>query len=287
MAINSCRLKKLSTGLDEDYQRTYTLIYLVSADAEEPATEVRDAPGAVVKGTYYSLYGETDLGAVCTNIDADQISEDGKLWQVTVTFGYIEDPDETESELTWDIVEVQLPINYDIEGNAIVDSVGNFFVEQEEKVFRYSKATATLIQDYSASTWADYFNCTNSDTFLGKPPGSLRVMVTGRREQEPEDLSYKFRNTYEFEYNPLGWDSRPLDAGFWAKDGNDKIVRIQMAGRRDAEEPQLLDGEGAELNPIDQNTGERTIDPPPPPVFLEYQIYDRVPFSVFNFITVI
>ena len=152
----------------------------------------------------------------CRNLSAAQESgNDGKFWQVTANYdNNISEEDEQDAQqedplqrapkyrIEWG--QYTKILERDIDGLPIQNTAGDKFdppLEDED-----SRLVVTVTRNESASAFNsivglayDYKNTVNSDTFLGQPPGSWRMMpiLTGDIQTE-NDISY-YQVTYAFE----------------------------------------------------------------------------------------
>lgn len=115
----------------------------------------------------------TELGAYVQSIDPERISP--IMWQVTV--GYVGTAlDAGDVEVEWTDTATSEPIDRDIDGRAILtaclEQVEGLTVEIADQIVVIRRRFLTL----NTSSLAAYRHATNSDTFLGWPPGTARLV---------------------------------------------------------------------------------------------------------------
>lgn len=280
MAVTSSNEIRYRTSIEEDGTRTYGITYLVQVD--DPDT----SPILVRNSVGWDLWDvhSDDAKAYVTSKTAEQTSDDGLTWEVNVSFGYIERPESPIGKVTYSWSQGSKPtaIDYDIAGNAIVNSVGDPFLESIEKESKFPVLTITRNEITSPQAYMSYTNCVNADTFLTWPAGTVRINgVSGDQQTDPEYGDY-WVNRYEFEFRPGGYTLSLLDQGLRAKDGDGKVKHIVGADLEEVTEPVLLNGEGKELNPLVDGVrpDEENLNPP---VRLTFTIYPSVPFAALGF----
>lgn len=171
--------------------------------------------------------------------------------------------------------DVEVVQEYDQEGVLIQNTAGDVFdpplVESESRPILVGK------KNYDAGDLsglmalvADYTNCVNSDTFLGRPPGSWHISKPQMSEEQSEgDVRYhvvswplELKGEYEFpdpstvEGSPDPWDRVVLNRGFnHLTTPNDKETKAPIAGK----EPRNLKEDGTLFIPTaDPNYFYRT-----------------------------
>lgn len=270
MGIISCKLTKERTAaINNKRERTYSRTYLVITDsaAEEG---VIGAPGFSIDDPHPS-----DAGAICTNISAQCTDEDGKGWAVVVEFG----PGEETPENPLDApvkrsggfnIGPEQPMDKDVNGKPVVNAAGDPFLEaitREEargflKFVRNEASPPVALQNA-------YTNAINRDSFQGAPRETVRCSGITWEEEHDKDYGTYYVVSYEFEFRPQGWKRKVLNAG----------LRELVAGKR----KQIL----VQGNPVNDpvclsRTGQK-LNPGVPPIYLEFEPYQKLSFSAFGF----
>lgn len=75
----------------------------------------------------------------------------------------------------------------------------------------------------------------NSLTFLGAAPGTLQVDIAS--EEHYEGGYHFWSETYTFQFDPLGWQPKPMNCGFFFRDGYDQLKRIVNADLGNSDNP--------------------------------------------------
>lgn len=254
-------------SVNEKAEKTYVFIFQVISDNkyEDPNTVVAST-GATI-GTYLNPY------ARCNNISADCISEDGLQWIVTLTYGKLDrepNPLDQRPDYQWGFAQFQKSIDKDINGEAILNSAKDPFSEPIEiddsrpvlKVTRNEFA-------FDPALASKYRDAVNATTFKGYKAGQVKVSNISSVETKDENIGYYWKTSYEFHFNPEGWDKVLLDQGY-RQFVSSKKLNILVQGVP-ATEPVLLDGNGYAL----PSGGT--------PKFKEFRVYPRLPFTIFNF----
>ena len=108
----------------------------------------------------------------------------------------------------------------DRNGNMILNSAGQPFDGGIPVAVRLGKAVATknrTASGYNKNTVMAYSGNLNSVTYLGAAPGTLQVDIEA---QEKYEGGYHYwEEKYTFAYDPLGWQPKPMNAGFFQLTG--------------------------------------------------------------------
>ena len=184
-----------------------------------------------------------------------------KAWLITVEYSSeVPDPSEQDENpllrpvkqwLTFE--ETKVPLYVDDDGNPVVNTAGVAYdppieITSQNIIYNYERNEA---YHASESTIAGYINHLNSSSFSGKAPRYVRCRKFKPDEQREKNLTY-YKVNYEFEYNPFGFDPRPLSRGVLQLDGiPKKLVRIKDKQGRDITSPIPLDEDGYALEPDD------------------------------------
>lgn len=206
------------------------------------------------------------------------------LWTVTVNYegetsrdGVDESPLLTPAIVDWSDVEVEEEIDEDFDGNPIQTEAGER-VAGITAVFNDQVATIKKnVLVYNSYVASAYRRSTNSDTFLGWPPGTAKLMQLTARDVNGEYYELtgvvQFRIPYRTTANKA-WYARWRHEGFYHKldfGANTYIIRALDDAGQPSEKPVLLDANGYRLNDGD------------PPVWKETKLYGSLPFSAIGF----
>lgn len=266
---------------DQLWKRTYTRIFRVVTDDPHVGSGAVRAAVPVAIGMKYSTGYETDFGAYCQKITATQESVgDGKSWLVTCEYGpydstqWPENPLDRQPEISWEYQQYQEVASEDINGDSIVNSAGDPFDPPIMKDF--SRPILTLVRNESNFDPLLAYNNrdkVNSNSFFGADAGQVKCQSITPRRVFNQDIGWYWTVTYQFIFNDKGWKPQIYDMGFRQLDPSDDTKRIEITdehGQR-ISSPWPLDENGQPLAPGDK------------PATIEFEIYESIDFSVFNF----
>lgn len=256
-----------------DYQPVE--VYDVTCTPDAIDLDVYTAAGLPVPGQlYHNLPGVFAKGAKATCISP-------VLWKVAIEYTGFADPTGIQNSpllipalLGYDDVETEEEIDEDFDGNPImtacfepVRGIKSVFCDRVITI----KKNWPVFNDYVASA---YRRSVNSDTFLGWPPGTAKMMRLAA--QQVKDSYYEVTAVVQcrIPYRTTAakaWYARWVHEGFWHKkligSGPEfQIVRALTEGQP-TEEKVLLDANGFRLP--DGNT----------PVWKETKRYNSLPFN--------
>lgn len=204
------------------------------------------------------------------------------LWVVTVGYEGLQAP-EFESEVVdveWTDTTSTEPIDRDFNGRAIVtenkEKVEGLTMELADQVCVIRRRFSS-INPYAI---ASYRHATNSDTFLGWPPGTARLIGFSAKNQfsygninEGWDVTARiqFREGLAGATNAQAWYKRWRHEGFYVKVGS-VVRRATDAQGADAAKPVLLKTDGTEETNPDNA------------VFKYTQIYGSLPYAALGLV---
>lgn len=170
-------------------------------------------------------------------------------------------------ELDYQIYEVLA--DRDIRGRAIRNSCGDPFhdpIPRDDsrpilKVTRNEQSFPTL----TALAVRDTINNSTWNTF---PSGTVKAAAPRTRTAYSATSGYYFQTSYEFYVNPSGWNYSIMDVGF-----NETI----NGSRRKI----LVDSQPIN-DPLPLNGSGRVLAPSGNPVYLSFDVYNPIDFSIFN-----
>jgi hypothetical protein len=179
--------------------------------------------------------------------------------------------------ITWASVESDEPIDRDWNGQPIVNALGD---PVEGVTVKISDQVATISRtflDFSSQLAHQYLHSTNSDTFLGYPPGVARMVnftaQSATNGRWNVNASIHFRMPWGQTPPAKAWYARVRHEGYYERDNSspDGKRRIIIDGEG-ATRPQLLKADGTrESNPYNA-------------YYLYFQRYASLPFSVLGLI---
>lgn len=269
-----------SSSHDETFQRTYTRLFRVLTD--DPHTggfAVRAALGFTV-GAQYQVgtpgtdpWAESDTGAFCTAIRAECV-EDGCEWTVTAEYGpwtpKNENPLLDPEELEYGGAQFERVIDFDINGDPICNSAGDWFdppvtIDDSRPTFTVTRNEGT----FDRARARQMRDKLNAALFYDYAPGTVKCgFITGQRLWHAA-IGFYYKVRYPFDVNEDGWDRTILDQGYRYLSGSQR-KQILVDGSP-ATSPVPLDGAGGQLA-----VGGT-------PVGLAFTLYESADFSTFGF----
>lgn len=280
--------------------RRYMRKYLVRTDAatfqEEPAvfTAVGIVRGSVLSADTNAtcMSGEVTPGPVMTR--APHLAYFATYeFATNASVPADDDDDPTTTRTIWSI-SPQIQTRYiikDRDGKLIVNGAGQPFDGGIPVDVRLGSVTAKRNKTavgYDRDAVLANSGKLNSATFLGGAAGSVQVDISAVEKYEG---AYHFwEETYTFSYDPLGWQPKPANVGFFQRHSvdSDCLKRIlsgdlvsDTCSGTDADEnphvpvqePEPLDEDGI-LVPIDERPDGCT--------FIEVDYYDTMDFNSFG-----
>lgn len=250
--------------------RTYTEVYKVETTQK---TEGSYAVGSAFGIPAIADQHPDDSAAYCISIDPDNTNP-WKGWEVTCTYSTERiigaNPLNDEILLQWTSEIYQEPVFTDVDGNAILNSAGDYFIDPAQMRDSAHLIVKIMANVNAVPSWVlSYQNAVNNSAIT---IGGLSIAERLAKVQSINISSVKRRNAflyYEFEYEVHlhrdGWRSRPLDAGFRQLVGGELI--------------QIRDNNGDEVTtPVPLNGSGQVIALPTPAnaVYGNYKIYPEL-----------
>lgn len=267
---------------------------------------VKATPGLPRKGSIYNYHGETDAGAVVTDIDAVRENESWEYW--TVEFRYsskqTESKDDQESNLTpterkpkyrWGFAAEYEVLEGAISGGAgffaggsqgdsggagggqfginprnvaVCNSAGDVY-DPAPKRKRYILELHITINEanFDHKQWLEYQDALNDDMFFGIPKGVAKINAQGSQEAFEKSQRY-WISGYLVQFKKEGWKLKLLDYGphYW-EGGRGTGQRRRFLDERGHPTMGLLDGNGGQLAPFQ------------PVRYLEFDQFESKPFG--------
>jgi hypothetical protein len=270
--------KEGGSGESEKYDSfatrfSHTEGYQVEAEIGDSPEDVLSAPGV-------PNYGERHRSGA----DSFVISKDAQplgpiFWIVTVNFTGSRFDGNIDVE--WTDTTTSEPIDRDFNGRAIVTACN----EQVEGLTYELSDPVVIIRRkfflFNAYTMAQYRHATNSDTFLGWPPGTARLIGISAKNQfkfnmplEQWDVTARiqFRIPYMGATATTAWYKRWRHEGIYVREldefgANAGIARARDEMGQEVTKPVLLKANGT------QETNENNA------IFIYTKIYGSLPYS--------
>jgi hypothetical protein len=202
-------------------------------------------------------------------------------WEVTAS--YVSPPYRDPSDPTTQRTEIDTftitseePVDEDISGKPIATVNGEPIYGVTKPVSDLGIKLSKKFRFFDQATFYAYIDCVNSDTFLGFPPGVLRVTNISASDEWIDETPYAavtveiqarkpYRTTPE-----KAWYKRVRHEGFYIKK-NGKIQRAKDELGKPKVEPVMLNADGTEKpNQSDAH-------------WLEFQIFQTINFASMGF----
>jgi len=228
--------------------------------------------------------------ALCRGVSFTQDPQAPRKWTIVAIFSsaplkqadqtQAEDPLSRPAKAKWRSQQYRKAIDADRDGNAIVNSAGDYFdppveIDQSHWTVTVTKnvsSVPTFILGYTDGLNADGFAI--QGVSIGAGVAKLMDLDVSELQIEGEVAFYIF--TYTMELRPETWQLSVLDQGFRYVSGDDvKLILDDSTPPRAVTSPKLLDGEGAVLSDPSPSTA----------VFLDFDVYPEVDYSVLPGIT--
>lgn len=281
---------------DKSFQTSYTRVFqVVTSSRLDRARTVRLAvmsAAPVAIGDHYEVLDpsdgttvlEQDTASFCTSISAAVAgsTDDGCQWDVTVEYSpsdgsptFPPNPVEHPLKLSWGSQLVEVPVNYDRDGDPIQNSAGDFF-DPTPTVMKYlillnivrNEATfsPTLAQTWKGTVNDATFTIAGEDF----DPGTVKIADITSELSYNAECGWYWPVTYQMEIDPDGWKSKLLDQGMRTLVSGAKKAIADDSGK-EVSTPELLDGSGVKLA-----VGAD-------PVVLEFDVLPESDFSLLDF----
>lgn len=252
--------------------REYEELYrVITNDPDASALAVRVAVPVVV-GDFYS----DDPAARCTGRTAKRHEDSREVWEVTVTYAYEPGDEEEEDDnplarpalIRWTAAQYTKPVIKDRNGNAVVNSAGDYFDPPPEIEDVRWQVTAQVNWATVPSSILGYAGRVNSAAFTidGVTVGAGQARLAGldiSEVQYENDVTYR-TVTAVYELRNEGFDLEVLDQGFRIKDGadlKDILIEDEDGNMSRPTSPVLLNGSGGKLsNPTPANAVYETFE---------------------------
>lgn len=268
MGIISYALKKASSKIDADYNRSSTRVYLVQATTDLDENTVRTSFPIQIYGIHPSdsrqlaqeitadLYAETT--GVYNNPANNADTNNGTLvyaWLVTVQYlpwnpiQHTTTGDPTNQPLRYRLQSVNTPeiVYEDVDGNPIVNAAGDYYDPPIERDFpRWTFSVKRNENSPNLATLGPYANRTNEATWNGFPPKTVKISPLNLPEQEYSQYTGNLYSAmeYVFEVNFDTWTRAILNQGYRQLNSAGVLVNIVTAEGTPVSSPVMLDESG-------------------------------------------
>lgn len=234
-----------------------------------------------------SVYSDYEF-ATCRSITPTRLQTRApwQRWRIDVEFSTVtSEKDEEDPSLRRWIRGVTTStqtrhIFRDINDKLIVDTAGSPFdggIPVDVELTTYTWRHNVDWSVYDTDTVGLLSGSINSDTFLGKPPYTLKL--TYAAEEQWEGKYHFAAETYTAIYDPYGHKPKPANAGlYYYTDANNPSqlpgrYRIKDSNGRDIVEPEPLDSSGSVI-PVENR--------PDDCIFVEVDYYREIEFASLN-----
>lgn len=242
--------------------------------ADVAASSAASLPAARQSHPYY-------WPARVKSISINPEGDDDKIWLATVNYA-TDVPDESEHpenpldappEIAWSFQQFQRVADKDTDGEPIINKANEQFdplpeVDDSRLVLSYSRNEAS----FPVNLAIQYMDAVNSDTWNGVEAGKVKcqsINATRQHVATEEGVQYYWSVSYEFHFRYDDWDLHILNQGYRTTLDGEYESASDSEGRP-LNAPVLLDSDGQELT--------EGADP----VFLDFEVYRRLPFATFN-----
>lgn len=271
------RAAAINDRAEREYTRRFTA---VTSDATTDSLVVLAYPTCPrTWDPYTAADGSADLGAWCYEVHAEVDPNDPTTWRVTARYSCkVSRPDLWEipnpllrpSEIEWDSETVTVPLEYDLNGEAVMSTAYGLFdppPEREEQ--RLVLRTTKNLADYDPSFFAPYIGAINGTPWFGFATGSVLCRRV-RSARGFENGIFFWRTSFEFVYRSLPvltgteyatdfrtgisftrvpWDRVFLNQDYYELDGAERVPIFNAHGQPVSRPwPLLSNGSAANYN---------------------------------------
>jgi len=264
--MSSSKLISRSSTTDKEGRRVVKRVYAVSTDSEyhdeNNVLSIVGVPfGANLAGT--NLYAN--------GFDVTQHDLNLREWTVSITYQKFEpNPLSRPPRISGGFQSDTEMMPRAEDGTPVRNTAGDFF---NDMLFRNNPRQIFTITrneiSYPSFLANVYRRAVNSDFFLGFPPNTVQVAGIDFSPVENEVFGDYYEIAYSFEVNPSGFDAHVLS------EGKRQIV--------DGKLEDILEKNVPIEDPVPLAANGERLPEGQPPVWLTFQKYPRLPFSIFNF----
>lgn len=271
----SDNFRRLDIGFEEAYQ--------VLHDPNEPKLNIYQAPGIPAAGSMYpgfpfvvaesaAIESVSPIFSIVTIKYSGEVGPGGPNNEPSPLFA--------PPKIDWDDVETEEDVEEDWDGFAIRTVNGEQYKGVKRPIADQTVTIRRNFATFNPYVQARYRQSVNSDTFLGWPAGTARMVKFSASNVIDKNFGYwevtctiQFR--YPYKTTPAkAWYKRIIHEGLWERVGSGASARIRLAQveGKDVTKPILLDLNGYRL-------AEGV-----PAVFLEFKIFDSLPYNALGLI---
>lgn len=275
---------------------TYMRKYLVRTDAPTLQTEGQVA-AAVGIGRGAPL--DADPSAICRSVKIGMgpaMTRPPYMayfatyeFSTDTTLPEADDDDPTTTRTIW-AISPQIQSRYiirDKDEKLIVNKAGTPYDGGIPVDVRLGSVTAKrnkLAAGYDVNSVLANSGKLNSATYLGGEPGTVQVDISA--QERYEGAFHFWEETFVFSYDPLGWQPKPANAGFYALDDDDEPYRILNKHlETDPDNPVSDDPDGKVPEPEPLDDDGRLVPMASRPdscTFVEVEYFDEMDFESFD-----
>lgn len=254
--------------------------YQVLHDPNEPALNIYQAPGIPAAGSFFPGFPFV----VCDTAQLERVSPIFTIVNVEYNgeiapgpTGQAPSPLFAPPKIDWDDVETEEEVDEDFDGKAIETRNGEPYKGVKRPVADQTVTIRRNFATFNPYIQSRYRQAVNSDTFVGWPPGTARITKFSASNVIDKNFGYwevtatiQFRVPYRTTPDKA-WYKRIVHEGLYERVNGRIRLAIDGDGK-DVNKPVLLDASGARLSPGSS------------PVFLEFKIFDSLPYNALGLI---
>lgn len=269
-----------SGSINAQWQREYERAFTVETDDADDGPVTVGAAIPVKIGDTYRSRNDSDPGSYCQSIRVSCDTEGGKFWTATAQYGPRDilsqeprDPTERPIKVSWSFSRFERPVVLDQDGKPVLNSAGDPFDPPLTVPDSWPLLTIVRNERTFDSLLAYNFNeAVNLDPFWGVDPGIVKVLDINGELAKDQDIGWYYVVTYQFEFNPDGWQPSVPDLGYRELDASGKPTDITVDGTP-VGKPVRLNGKGKYLDKAD-TTG--------PTKYLDFRVFKEREFAGLN-----
>lgn len=259
--------------------------YQVQCTPDTTEGEVYQADGIPTAGTEFPGWPYI----ICESAKLQKVSP--ILWIVTIDYqgesGPGASPLNAPPKIDWDDVESEYEIDEDFDGFPIINTAGDRIPGVKALIADQTVTIRRNMLTFNPYVQARYRRSVNSDTFLGWPAGTAKLMKLSASNVYEEGKGYwevTAQVQFRYPYNTVpgrAWYARVRNEGFYKfilYNGNKLKVRATDKNFEPTTMPILLDADGYEL-PLNTESPALT-----EAYWLEFKLYDSLPYNALGLI---
>lgn len=290
MAITDVRatgVESSGRSIDQDGKITFTLTVQYEAVSDSASDTTVDAESSIFLPAIGSQHPSNAFLTVRernANRESPLYYLVDVLYSTEATDPENDDPIDTSAKLSFSTVQEEVGIDEDVNGDPLATVLGEPYQGLTRVI---SDLQVTIEKPFLVFDPASFYlfnDRVNSDTFLGFPPGTARVVDIGADQVKNANVPHwmirvvvQFRKPYRTT-DERAWWKRVRHEGYYENGGgggDDPRVRATDANREPTSQPVLLDRNGYKINFTNGVPDED-------PYWLEFQVYEETSFSGMN-----